>query len=670
MKRRSAVALAAGAVALAAFSGTEAGLLSDLFEKDRCELPKRAPCGDCSFGYARTSWRPWGTCCEARPAQAVPMSVPGGVYSPLDGMPYSTIPVDPHDGSPAIIESTPYGPGPHSIEPSPRQDELPPILSQPASRTPYSPVDPSYDQPLPPQHAPLNAPLSPDVRSIEDPVPSPPGNVPPGLPPQAPGNAASSTLRQDLRDRQQNSNQYRGPVEDPIRGLLPGTGYAPQPGGHPPVTGGPQNFPTTPGTPSSAVNSRSTPTGADSPVRSSPASPAPAPAPSAPRQPQPQTQPQSGMPPQPGTRPQSGTDYSEYIPLPNAEPVPRSLPIPNPADRARARSDAQPSPEPAPQREVAPEESKIESFLPGTLPLPESGTRPAASPADAGVTSLPPASGLNPYADYRVLPSVSDFQPQLRSAQSDTNQRAPTGPVFEEDRVTRTSAQRVNRHVEELTPRSLSRHGATLSRESRSDERAGRFAPTVITPQSAVPDTEYTVPDWKPLSDPSKTYRSTAPQTGNQWRTMQTPTGNRATRVNSQRRDASRITAPPWKSRTTSSTRSDTSRSQRTANASQLPQRRSATQSQAGSLPSVETLLSGEPHIDSRPARVVQETLYDVIDVRTPSSGARDFSVAALDAQPGSQAGVRDADPTGDWSSIRAADGNDQSIARSTRLTQ
>ena len=70
-------------------------LLAGLFDKDRCELPKRVPCGDCSFGYSRTSWRPWGTCCEARPAQAVPVFVPRGGYSPLDGMPYSTIPSDP-----------------------------------------------------------------------------------------------------------------------------------------------------------------------------------------------------------------------------------------------------------------------------------------------------------------------------------------------------------------------------------------------------------------------------------------------------------------------------------------------------------------------------------------------------------------------------------------------
>ncbi len=70
MKRRSVAALATGAVALAAFSGSQSGLLAGLFEKDRCELPKRVPCGDCSFGYSRTSWRPWEPAVKRRRFQS------------------------------------------------------------------------------------------------------------------------------------------------------------------------------------------------------------------------------------------------------------------------------------------------------------------------------------------------------------------------------------------------------------------------------------------------------------------------------------------------------------------------------------------------------------------------------------------------------------------------
>ena len=604
MKRRSVAALATGAVALATFGGSQSGLLAGLFEKDRCELPKRVPCGDCSFGYSRTSWRPWGTCCET---QAVPVHVPGGGYSPLDGMPYSTIPAEPHDGSRVIIESTPY-----HVGPSTGGEHLPPILSDPPPGVSVSPAAPQQDQLLPPEQAPF----APDVRSIDVPTPSRPGDVPSG--------AALDTFR---GERQQ-SNQYRGPVEDPIRGLLPGTGYSPQSDGRSPATDSSPNS-----LPPSGSSSRLTNPG---PTFESP------PFTSAPRQSQPET------------------DYSEYIPLPNADSAPKSLTLPNPADRGGNPTDSPRPTKAVPERET-PADSAIEVFDPGTLPLPESGTRPAtSSPADPGVTQL--QSAPDPYADFQVLPSIRDGKPQLPSTQSRVDRNLPTGPVFEEDRVTRTSAERVNRQVQELTPRSSS----TSSTSVRGGE-AEQFEPVSTPVRSAAPEAEYSVPDWKPLSDPSKTYRSVAPQRGNEWRTMQTPTGNRAPRANSQQRPASQMVAPPWKSRSTSSTSSGTLRSQRTASVSQPSARRSAGQ---GSLPSVETLLSGEQNIDSRPARVVQETLYDVIDVDRTTGTAGHYSVAALDSRSRRQPNASTDGSTADWSSIRAADGNAQSTAQSSRLTQ
>lgn len=67
---------------LATFTQCRAGLFDGWFKKD-AELfnktPRRMPEKSCRFGYNRTSWRPWGTCCET--------AVPGYTSQPWsDGM--------------------------------------------------------------------------------------------------------------------------------------------------------------------------------------------------------------------------------------------------------------------------------------------------------------------------------------------------------------------------------------------------------------------------------------------------------------------------------------------------------------------------------------------------------------------------------------------------------
>ena len=486
MKRRSVAALATGAVALAAFSGSQSGLLAGLFEKDRCELPKRVPCGDCSFGYSRTSWRPWGTCSET---QAVPIHVPGGGYSPLDGMPYSTIPAEPHDGSRTIIESTP-----HYVGPSTGEEHPLPILSDPPPGATTSPADPRSGQLLPQEEAPL----APNVRSIEAPVQSRPGDV------------TSSPAPDALRDDGQQSSQYRGPVEDPIRGLLPGTGYSPLPDGPSSVTDVTRDS-LPPSGPSPNLND-------SDPTLESP------PFTSAPRQSQPET------------------DYSEYIPLPNADSTPKSLPLPNPADRAGNRTGSTLPAESVPDRET-PADSAIESFDPGTLPLPESGTRPATpSPEEPGVTQF--YSEPDPYPGFRVLPTVGHGRAQFRETQSRVEQRPAAGPVFEEDRVTRTSAHRVNRYVQELTPRQSRSSGSSQSASQNwSADRAGTSG------------VEYQTPDWKPMGRSATTSQPNASQPVSGWKTMRTVTGSRSTGSSSQRRSGYSSSSSIWQSQSRDSRR-------------------------------------------------------------------------------------------------------------------
>lgn len=64
--KKTGLLITSAAAGLATLSQCNAGLLGDLFDKhadkDRNEVEKRMPVGDCSFGYFSTAWQPWGTC--------------------------------------------------------------------------------------------------------------------------------------------------------------------------------------------------------------------------------------------------------------------------------------------------------------------------------------------------------------------------------------------------------------------------------------------------------------------------------------------------------------------------------------------------------------------------------------------------------------------------------
>lgn len=64
--KKTGLLITSAAAGLATLSQCNAGLLGDLFDKhadkNRNEVEKRMPIGDCSFGYFSTAWQPWGTC--------------------------------------------------------------------------------------------------------------------------------------------------------------------------------------------------------------------------------------------------------------------------------------------------------------------------------------------------------------------------------------------------------------------------------------------------------------------------------------------------------------------------------------------------------------------------------------------------------------------------------
>jgi hypothetical protein len=643
MRRRTAVALAAGTVALAAIGSSGSGLLAGLFDKDRCELPKRVPCGDCSFGYSRTAWRPWGTCCETPSPQAFsnPVSVPNGAYYSSDGIyspaieaPKSPYHAVPHDGTPIIIESPGAAIG-NGYSPAGPRDQTP-ILSKP---TPVRRTDPAtnesqFQAPLPVEQPPF----APDVRSIESPVPS--GETSLATPPRPPHDPRN--IQQPLISSPESARQYRGPIEDPIRGLLPGSGYSPTPGsGTPaPVTNAPRS--STPAFDEQRRPAVNAPQDDPSPFASS-------------RRAAPQA------------------DYSEYIPLPTAEPVPRSIPLPNPADRAHNRAEPSVPQDTNPLQQSPVQQSAPggDQFDPGTLPLPQSGTRPGAPSADSAASQTGILRPHDPYADYRPLPTATESKPGFQPARPGFEQLPSAGPVFEEDRVTRTSAERVSRHVQKLTPRQSAEPG-----EARSASRP-LSTPSVAVParsahQPVAAEPEYVVPDWKPLSDPAKTYRSTVPEPARDWRTLQTPTGNRAAPANSEQQSrTTRITAPPWQSRNGSSgggSAGTTQSRHATQYTPSAPPRSSASSVDSRSLPSVEALLNGEPAFDSRPARVVQETLYDVVEIDRRSAGYS-LAVAGRRTQDQTARGSAPA-PDDEWNPIWTDGGIQQSAARSERLAR
>lgn len=620
MKRRTVVALTAGTVALAVFSHSGSGLIAGLFSKDKCELPKRKPCGDCSFGYARTVWRPWGTCCETTSPQfsREPVFVPGGSYTPLYETPYSTVRGAPHDGSRVIIVSPPHSvdlpsdnasslPAYSNESPPAGTHELPPILSGPGTDDRTVPIGAAdSESQIPPLQglAPPRqgyVPLSPNVRSIESPVLSDQ--------PQVPSNNQTPASREELPTLQQSSpNQDHGSHEDPIRGLLPGSSDLPTQNNTLPVTAAPQNsIPEFNGSllQSNTISQFETPLFTPSPRQSEPP-----------------------------------TDYSEYIPLPTGDSIPESQSLPDLGKRDGSQR-ARPS---------------VQATLPETSP-------PASETVDPGVGQFSTHPSHDPYADYRTLPSATEFRPQFNRTRPGFEELPSAATAYSNERVTRTSAERVAEPVQHAARRLPAQNERP---RSASAVRSSEHQP------AAVP--KYEVPDWKPLSDPSKTYRSVAPQRGGEWRTLQTPTGNRAARATSQQRsNASQITAPPWKSQTTTPSASGY-RAVRPSPAVQpatvAPSRGSASLGRLHALPSVEAVLRGEQFSGSRPARVVQETLYDVIDVDRESRGrSAGHSVASVEQRPVNQS-VRGtlSDSAADWQSIRAADGNAQATAQSSQL--
>ncbi|MFT4556755.1 MAG: hypothetical protein ACI93T_002615 [Porticoccaceae bacterium] len=64
--KKTGLLITTAAAGLATLSQCNAGLLSDFFDKhadkDRDAIEKRLPACDCSFGYFKTAWQPWGTC--------------------------------------------------------------------------------------------------------------------------------------------------------------------------------------------------------------------------------------------------------------------------------------------------------------------------------------------------------------------------------------------------------------------------------------------------------------------------------------------------------------------------------------------------------------------------------------------------------------------------------
>ncbi|MDA0589433.1 MAG: hypothetical protein O3C17_15630, partial [Planctomycetota bacterium] len=64
LKTKSLI-IASVSAAFATWTTCDAGLFDNLFhKKNRCELPRRVPARDCTFGYFPTNWRPWDTCCD------------------------------------------------------------------------------------------------------------------------------------------------------------------------------------------------------------------------------------------------------------------------------------------------------------------------------------------------------------------------------------------------------------------------------------------------------------------------------------------------------------------------------------------------------------------------------------------------------------------------------
>lgn len=213
--KKTGLLITSAAAGLATLSQCNAGLFSDLFDKerdkDRQEIEKRLPACDCEFGYFPTAWQPWGTCdqtsragcsngnCRNSTPTPIPNFHPGYSSGPSSSTPQpypetwtspgtdvSPARPDAIDGSPSLQDHEPPSPilmTPPS-EPAATTPALPSATPQPPVSSEPSPVaQPSSANPFPraikanPELPDLNA--SPYSNPGLSPVPNTPlPNVP------------------------------------------------------------------------------------------------------------------------------------------------------------------------------------------------------------------------------------------------------------------------------------------------------------------------------------------------------------------------------------------------------------------------------------------------------------------------------------------------------------
>lgn len=235
--KKSGMAVVSASAAFATWTSCDAGLFQKLFQKqETCEVPRRAPERDCSFGYFPTNWQPWNTCCEQT------MAAGGGPgYAPVSAAPYDSAPFG--ESGEVILESgqplqvpRPSFPGSQPgtiIAPPTESPEIESSIPVPSPSTDFhrSPAiaDPVQCQlPLPPLH-PANRRL-PDPTLFPDGI-RPNGGTPGSLPPVH--DTATPQAPPPLPVTEPGTNSIR--IPDPLRT-------------HPPDEGGSIFVPPAPGT--------------------------------------------------------------------------------------------------------------------------------------------------------------------------------------------------------------------------------------------------------------------------------------------------------------------------------------------------------------------------------------------------------------------------------------
>jgi hypothetical protein len=171
LKQTSLIVASASAV-FAAWTTCDAGLFDSLFHRTgKCELPRRAPARDCSFGHFPTNWRPWDTCCDQ------PQNAPSSptYYSEGSVAPYDTLPK-----SEAIYEGQPLTVPAESFPPTSRDWPAGTIIAPPVGQ----PLNPGLESPIP---VPSTGPIRNSFPETQQPAtgpqniaPLPPGSVPTG----------------------------------------------------------------------------------------------------------------------------------------------------------------------------------------------------------------------------------------------------------------------------------------------------------------------------------------------------------------------------------------------------------------------------------------------------------------------------------------------------------